>query len=75
MRETLTKQQENILENIKKFIKENGYSPTIRELCKLCNLKSTATMFVHIQNLQDKGYINSKNGKMRTITIIESEMK
>ena len=48
--EKLTDKQEKILTNIKKFIAQKGYAPTIRELCKISNLSSTATMFVHIKN-------------------------
>ena len=67
--EKLTSQQEKILNAIKKFVAENGYSPTIRELCELCNLSSTATMFVHLKNLTKKGYINQTENKFRTIEI------
>ena len=52
--EQLTDKQEKILTVIKKFIAENGYAPTIRELCNLCGLSSTATMFVHLKNLTNK---------------------
>lgn len=65
--EKLTSKQEKILKTIKKFIAEKGYAPTIRELCKLCNLNSTATMFVHLKNLTKKGYINQTKSKFRTI--------
>ncbi len=67
--EKLTNQQEKILNTIKKFIAEKGYAPTIRELCKLCNLSSTATMFVHLKNLTKKGYINQTESKFRTIEL------
>lgn len=67
--EKLTAKQEIILDVIKKFIAEKGYSPTIRELCKLCNLNSTATMFVHLKNLTSKGYINQDGNKFRTIEL------
>lgn len=67
--EKLTSKQEKILKTIKKFIAENGYAPTIRELCKLCNLNSTATMFVHLKNLTKKGYINQTESKFRTIEL------
>ena len=67
--EKLTSQQEKILNAIKKFIAENGYSPSIRELCDLCNLSSTATMFVHLKNLTRKGYINQTENKFRTIEL------
>lgn len=67
--EKLTSKQEKILKTIKKFIAEKGYAPTIRELCKLCNLNSTATMFVHLKNLTKKGYINQTKSKFRTIDL------
>ena len=67
--EKLTNKQEIILTNIKKFMAETGYAPTIRELCKICNLNSTATMFVHLKNLTKKGYINQTESKFRTIEL------
>lgn len=67
--EKLTNKQEIILTNIKKFMAEKGYAPTIRELCKICNLNSTATMFVHLKNLTKKGYINQTENKFRTIEL------
>lgn len=67
--EKLTDKQEKILTNIKKFIAEKGYAPTIRELCKICNLSSTATMFVHLKNLTQKGYISQTESKFRTIEL------
>ena len=72
--EKLTAKQEEILTVIKKFIAEKGYAPTIRELCKLCNLSSTATMFVHLKNLTNKGYISQTENKFRTIELnVENE--
>ena len=67
--EKLTTKQEQILTEIKKFIASKGYAPTIRELCKLCNLSSTATMFVHLKNLASKGYISQTESKFRTIEL------
>lgn len=67
--EKLTNKQEIILTSIKKFMAEKGYAPTIRELCKICNLNSTATMFVHLKNLTKKGYINQTESKFRTIEL------
>ena len=67
--EKLTRKQEEILTEIKKFMANKGYAPTIRELCSLCNLSSTATMFVHLKNLTNKGYINQTENKFRTIEL------
>ena len=67
--EKLTRKQEEIMTEIKKFIASKGYAPTIRELCDLCHLSSTATMFVHLKNLTNKGYINQTENKFRTIEL------
>ncbi len=67
--EKLTEKQTFILNEIKKFIAEKGYAPTIRELCTICNLSSTATMFVHLKKLTDKGYIKQTASKFRTIEL------
>ena len=48
----MSEKQKEILEIIKTFIKENGYSPTIREICKLANIKSTAAVHAHIKKLK-----------------------
>lgn len=67
--ENLTKKQESVLQVIKKFLAEKGFSPTIRELCELFDLKSTATMFVHVKKLEEKGYIKQTKNKFRTIEL------
>ena len=72
-KEKLTKRQLEILTFIKKYIIDNGYSPSIREICSGCNLSSSATVHAHITTLTNKGYINKSNNKFRTIEIIDDE--
>ena len=69
----LTKKQTEIYNQIKEFINKYGYSPTIRELCDLCGLSSSATMFIHLKKLRDKGAIDYEDGKSRTITIYKNK--
>lgn len=68
--ETLTKKQEETLKAIKKFIAKNGYSPSVREVCDMMNLSSTATVFVHMRHLMNKGYITQTNNKFRTLEVL-----
>lgn len=49
--------EEQILKAIKEFYIENGCPPTIRELCKITNLKSTSSIAVYIDRLKLKGEI------------------
>ena len=68
--EKLTKRQNDTLNIIKKFIAENGCSPTIREIATNLNLSSPATIHTHIKELENKGYIRKKNNKNRTIELL-----
>ena len=67
----LTERQEFVFNKIKEYIQLNGYSPTIRELCQLCGVTSTATIFMHLLKLKDKGYIDYEERKFRTIVILK----
>lgn len=66
----LTKRQTDVLIFIKKYTAMHGYPPTIREICKGVNLSSPATVFVHIKNLEQLGYIKSSNNKFRTLELL-----
>jgi len=68
--EKLTPKQEVVLKQLKKYIAKKGYPPTVRELCDLTNLNSTATVQVHLDNLQSKGYIKKDKEKNRTIELL-----
>ena len=68
--EKLTKKQEEVLTVIKKYIAEHGYAPSVREVCELMNLSSTATVFVHMKHLMNKGYLKQTNNKFRTLEVL-----
>ena len=61
-----------VMDYIRKFSEENGYTPSVREICKECNIKSTATAHSYIAKLQDRGYLNKANNKKRSVTIGKS---
>lgn len=59
----ITKKQKRVYDFIVKFIDENEYAPTIREVAKGLNLSSPATVYSHIEALRNKGYLeNNKRG-------------
>ena len=66
----LTEKQTVVLNFVKKYMAEHGYPPTIREICAGVNLSSTATVFVHIKNLEKNGYLKTANNKFRTIELL-----
>lgn len=66
--EKLTK----VMDYIRKFTEENGYTPSVREIGKECGIKSTATVHSYIEKLQTKGYLNKTDNKKRAVTIGKS---
>lgn len=71
----LTKRQQEILKSIKKYIKENKISPTIRELCEINNVSSPQTIHQHLQTLKEKGYISYIEHSGRSIVVLKKEME
>lgn len=68
--DTLTKRQVDTLVSIKKFMAQNGYPPTVREIAKLLDLSSPATIQVHLDMLEKKGYIKKQGKRNRTIELL-----
>ena len=63
----VSRKQEEILNFIDKNIDLNGYSPSVREICKAVNLKSTSTVQYHLNKLINLGYIQKSNNISRSI--------
>lgn len=65
----LTKRQADIFITIENYIKENGHSPSYREVMDLVGIKSSSTIANHLKQLKKKGYVDFKVGAPRTLTI------
>ena len=61
-----------VMDYIRKFSEEYGYTPSVREIGKECGIKSTATVHSYIEKLQDRGYLNKTDNKKRAVTIGKS---
>lgn len=70
MEEGLTQKQADIYNIIVKYKIENGYAPTLSELCKLSN-KSMGAIQSIIRILKRKGFISMNDYKSRTIKVIK----
>jgi len=60
---------EEIFDFMQKFIAENGYSPTVREICEACDVKSTATAFTYMNSLVERGLINKSGNRNRAVSL------
>ncbi len=67
----ISAKQQQILDYIKDEILDKGYPPTVRDICEAVNLKSTSSVFSHLESLEKKGYIRRDPAKPRTIEIMD----
>ena len=73
MYDDLTRQEEEVLEFIKKQINSTGFPPSVREICAALGFKSTSSAHQYVWRLAEKGYIDKSNLKTRAIKIKGSE--
>ena len=66
----INKREKAILKFIENQVNENGYPPSVREICSGMNLSSPATAHTHLSQLEEKGYIRKQNSKFRTIELL-----
>lgn len=65
----LNEKEQRIFDYIKENILKNGYSPSIRDIRRDLDIKSTSTVHTYLEKLEKKGYIQKENGKSRTLRI------
>lgn len=71
---SITKKQREVLSCIEKFVQDQGYTPSYREIADVLGLSSPATVHQHIKALCEKGIINTgENGAARSIEVVETE--
>lgn len=69
MKAKLTKKQHNFLSFLTKYIRENGYPPTIREMVYHLKLASTNSVKKYLDILERKGYIKRIPNSPRAIEV------
>ncbi len=65
----LSEREQQILDYIKENILKNGYSPSIRDIRRDLDIKSTSTVHTYLEKLEKKGYILKEGGKSRTLRV------
>jgi len=65
LRKNLTERQKKVLDAIRRFILDNGYSPTIRQLGEALDIVHPSAVFKHILSLEKKGYLERVKGEVK----------
>jgi repressor LexA len=62
--------QDEVHAFIVRHVRENGYAPSIREICSALGLRSTSTVHYHLTALARRGVIQWEGGKNRAIKLL-----
>jgi repressor LexA len=71
----ITKKEANILEFISEFIEDKGYPPTVREIGKACDMKSSSTVHSYLHKLEQKGLIKKDATSSRAISVVKPQIE
>lgn len=63
--------EKQLMEFIKDYIDNNGFPPTVREMCKAINVSSTSTIAYYLSKLENDGFIKKNPNKNRALEICE----
>jgi len=63
----LTRRQREVLDFVRGFVAQNGYSPSLEEIGAAFGLTSVATVHKHVQHLVEKGYLRKAWNRSRSV--------
>jgi repressor LexA len=70
----ISKRQQQILDFIKKEVKDKGYPPSVREIGEAVGLASSSTVHGHLARLEKKGCIRRDPTKPRAIEVLDDDV-
>ncbi len=59
----------NVLDYINRYIEENGFPPTVRDIGRDLGIKSTATVYDYLNRLKDMGMLQKADNKKRAVAV------
>jgi repressor LexA len=68
---SLSVKQQKVLDFIRQYNREQGYPPSVREICVGLALKSTSTAHGYLERLERKGLIRRDPSRPRAIELLE----
>jgi repressor LexA len=70
MPDPLTKLERRILDYLVEYLRRNTYQPSIREIGRRFDIKSTKTVSEYLQSLADKGWIERDPSRSRGVKLL-----
>ena len=69
----LNEKQQKVYEFIKTYLSKKGFPPTVREICKAVNIKSTSSVHAILSKLEELKYIQKDPTHPRAIKLLKEE--
>ena len=66
------KKLEEVVRYIDRYCEENGFPPTVRDMCRDLGIRSTATAYSYVNRLREQGYLNKADRKKRAVSVRSS---
>lgn len=63
-----------VLDYINRYLADNGFPPTVRDICRDLGIKSTATAYDYLNRLRDMGYLEKAEKKKRAVAVRSESM-
>ena len=63
--------QEKVYQFLRGYIAENGYAPSVRDICVGTGLSSSSTVHLHLKNLVKAGLIRKTGNPPRNLALVE----
>ncbi len=60
---------DDVLAFIHRYTDENGFPPTVRDICAELHIKSTATAYDYVNRLKEMGLLSKASGKKRAVAV------
>ena len=73
MKKSMEIKLDNLYSFLVKYKNENGFCPSVREMCEELNINSTSTITYYLNHLEKQGKIRRGASKNRAIEIIEDK--
>jgi repressor LexA len=64
---------QDVLDYVNSHVEENGYPPSVREICAALGLKSTSTVHIYLKRLEAEGRIQRSPSKPRALKVIHTD--
>lgn len=69
----LNEKEQRVLSYVARNLSENGYPPSVRDIARDLQFKSTSTVQMYLDRLVAYGYLQRQDGKSRTLRLVRSE--